>query len=151
MTRLACDYYRRSKYRLVALCALALAGCGGANQTAREAPTLAYERLQTARSTQLVQQLGRPPYIIKVAAGTAIPVDFDLDSRVLAVRDEDFVLVAKRDFYLLMRADGPPLLSEDGVEFEDKPRNYFRFGFRLRGQEPTTVDFALGVRPEKKP
>ena len=148
MTRLALDYYKRSKSWLLALCALALAGCGGANQTARQAPTIPYERLRTARSPELVRQLGRPPYIIKVSAGTVIPVDFDLDSRWLAVRDEDFVLVAKRDFYLLVRADGPPVLSEDGVEFEDKPRNYFRFGFRLRGREPTTVDLALGVRPE---
>jgi hypothetical protein len=150
MLRLAHNYYERSGYSALVAVGLALAGCAGPNSVARSAPTFPFESFENERSPELVRRLQNPPYIVKFKAGQVIPVDFTLDSQFLEAREEDFVIVAKRDFYLLFRADGPPLLSADGVEFEDRPRNYFRFGFRMKDREPTTIDFGLGVRPEKK-
>ncbi len=148
MVRLARDYYKRSF--LPAFAALLFGvGCAGPNQVARSAPTIDFESFDRDRSPELLRRLQKPPYIVKFRAGQVIPVDFTLDSKLMKTRDEDFVVVAKRDFYVLFRGDGPPLLSADGVEFEERPKNYFRFGFRLKGKEPTTIDLGLGVRPEK--
>ena len=146
-----CKYYNRRRNALLAGVWLLAGGCAGPNQVARGAPTLPFEQLQTQRSPELVQRLQHLPYIVKFSKGQAVPVDFTLDSIVFEVRDEDFVIVAKRDFYLLFREGGPPLLSLDGVEFEDRPRNYFRFGFKMYKNEPTVIDFALGVRPQNAP
>ena len=148
MFRLAHNYYNRSFMIPAAL--LFAVGCGGANQVARNAPTVPFDRFDSDRSSALLSQLQKPPYIVKFRAGQVIPVDFTLDSKLMRAQDEDFVVIAKRDFYVLFRSDGPPLLSADGVEFEERPKNYFRFGFRLRGKEPATIDLGLGVRPEKK-
>ena len=140
-------YYRRSK--IGCWIALALLGCAGPNAVARDAPTIEFEQLRAAPSSALAQQLGQPPYIIKFEAGEEIPVDFVLESTLLATRDEDFVLIAKRDVYLLIRDDGPPVLSADGVQFEAKKKNWFRFGFRVTKREPSSIDLGLGLHPER--
>ena len=135
-------YYQRNL--LLACAGLGFLGCAGPNRVARDARRFDFAQLDAERSPEVVRQLGRPPYIVRFEKGRTILVDFALDSKLFAVQDEDFTVVAKRDFYVLFREDGPPLLSEDGVEFEDRPRNFFCFGFRMRAKQPTTIDFALG-------
>ena len=91
------------------------------------------------------------PFVLHVAAGQEIPVDFRLESRVFTLDTGPLKLVAKRDFYVLFREDGPPLLSEDGVEFEERVNNTFRFGLRVVKDEPATVELFLGIRREPSP
>ena len=126
---------------------MGLAACAGPNQVARGAPRLSFKQLETERSPELVSRLGKLPYVLKFEAGQTLPVKFTLDSLVVDAKEADFVLVAKRDFYLLFQENGPPLLSLDGIEFEERPKNYFRLGFKMQKAEPTTIDLALGLRP----
>jgi len=58
-------------------------------------------------------------------------------------------LVARRDFYVLFRTDGPPLLSEDGVEFEDRPPGSFRLGLRAGRGEPTSIVAHVSLEPAR--
>jgi hypothetical protein len=145
MLRIVRNYYMCSGLAL-GVTLLAAGGCAGPNQVARTAPRIDFARFDAQRSPELVARLGKPPYVVYFEKGRVIPVDFALDSRLMSTRNEDFEIVVTQPFYVLFRADGPPLLSEDGVEFEERPENSFRFGFRLKGQEPTVVDLGLGIR-----
>lgn len=144
MLRFIRIYYMCSALTLGAT--LLAAGCAGPNQVARTAPRIDFAQFDTQRSPELVAQLGNPPYVVHFEKGRVIPVDFALESKLMSTQNEDFEIVVTRDFYVLFRADGPPLLSEDGIEFEEKHENSFRFGFRMKGQEPTVVDLGLGIR-----
>ena len=126
-------------------------GCAGPNQIAATAPRIPFSEIADGRASPHLQKLQAPPVVIHVQAGQKIPGDFAADSKLLAVEGGDFTLVAKRDFYVLFRTDGPPLLSEDGVEFEDQPRGTFMIGLRVLKDQPATVQLRVGVRPEGAP
>ncbi|HVZ31486.1 MAG TPA: hypothetical protein VG963_03625 [Polyangiaceae bacterium] len=136
---------------LALLSAVVGAGCAGPNAVARSAARVDFATLARAAD----QPDGRPPltlpFVLHVAAGQEVPLDFQLNSRVFALDPGPLKLVAKRDFYVLFRDDGPPLLSEDGQQFEVRPQNTFRFGLRVVKHEPAQVELYLGIRPEPQP
>src|SRR5262245_35868251 len=107
-------YYRRSSYLFLAL----LCGCAGANQVARNAPHLAYAELNGPNRKQALSTLSSGPTVIRFKRGERIPLDLALDSRLIQLEAPQLTLVAKRDFDLLLRPDGPLRVSGDGVDFE---------------------------------
>ena len=130
----------------------ALSACAGPNQVARTATRLSIQELDTGDRAAVLSRLSRLPVVLHFQKGDRIPVHFTLDSEFAALEVQPWTLVAKRDFYLLLRADGMPLLSRDGVDFEAprKNKNSFLFGFALEGQRPAELRIGLGIWPEAK-
>lgn len=133
-----------------ALLLLVAAGCAGPNQLARTAPVVPFPDIaQGQPPSQAIEHLQRLPFVLHVPKGQQIPVDFALDSGLFELETGDLRLVAKRDFWVLFRADGAPLLSDDGVEFEKRPRNAFSLGLRVEKDQPARVDVRLRVRGDE--
>jgi len=120
-------------------------GCAGPNAVARDATRI--EFVDVAQGQPEARRMTDLPFVLHVVAGQVIPIDWGIDSSLFSVEGGPARLVAQRDFYVLFRADGPPLLSEDGVEFEDRPPNAFRLGLRARRDEPTTIEAYVSIRP----
>ena len=139
-----------SPYRLfsVALLWLALApsGCAGPNSIAAGAPRIPFEQLDQKHHAAQLMGLSEQPVVIHFKEGQEIPFNFVLDSRLLSLTPPDMKLRVKTAFFLLLRADGPPLLSEDGVEFEEQPKNSFMLGFEVQRDKPPALNLRLGVR-----
>jgi hypothetical protein len=127
------------------------AGCAGPNAVARSAARVEFATLGQGADSPDAKSPLTLPFVLHVAAGQEVPLDFQLNSRLFALDRGPSKLVAKRDFYVLFRDDGPPLLSEDGQQFEQHPQNTFRFGLRVVKHEPTQVELYLGIRPEPQP
>jgi hypothetical protein len=138
----------RSSALIALLSAVVGAGCAGPNAVARSATRVEFAALGKGGESPDAKPPLTLPFVLHVAAGEEVPFDFQLNSRVFALDPGPLKLVAKRDFYVLFRNDGPPLLSEDGQQFEDRPQNTFRFGLRVVKNEPTKVELYLGIRPE---
>ena len=137
-------YYSRS---ILVCVLLGLTACAGPNAMARTIAPIGFGSLDHGDRHAHLQRLQRLPFIVHFRAGDTIPVDFVLDSSLLGLPPQSLSLVAKRDFYVLFREDGPPLLSEDGVDFERRSKNHFAFGFVLQGEEPARVKIGIGLRP----
>jgi hypothetical protein len=127
------------------------AGCAGPNAVARHAARVDFATLGRGTASPDGKSPLALPFVLHVAAGQEIPFDFQLNSRVFALDPGPLKLVAKRDFYVLFREDGAPLLSEDGQQFEERAQNTFRFGLRVVKHEPAKVELYLGIRPEPQP
>lgn len=132
-----------------ALLLLVAAGCAGPNQLARRAPVVPFPDIAQGLPSPAIEHLQRLPFVLHVPKGQQIPVDFALDSGLFDLETGDLRLVARRDFWVLFRADGPPLLSDDGVEFEKRPRNAFSLGLRVEKDRPARVDVRLRVRADE--
>ena len=143
MFRLAHNYYNRSFMIPAAL--LFAVGCGGANQVARNAPTVPFDRFDSDRSSALLSQLQKPPYIVKFRAGQVIPVDFTLDSKLMKAQDEDFVVIAKRDFYVLDRRCSAPTASSS----RSGRRTTFASASACGARNPRPSTSALGCGPRR--
>jgi hypothetical protein len=136
---------------LALLSAVSGSGCAGPNAVARSASRVEFATLGQGAESPAANSPLALPFVLHVAAGQEVPLDFQLNSRVFALNPGPLKLVAKRDFYVLFRDDGPPLLSEDGQQFEERRQNTFRFGLRVVKHEPTKVELYLGIRPESQP
>jgi hypothetical protein len=152
-------YYVRSNWAARALATLGLAllaaiagvGCAGPNQAARSARRITYADLDGPGRRAAFETLAELPVIVRFRKGDRVPVDLQLDSSLLQLESPGLVLIAKRDFHLLLRADAGPLLSENGVDFQPAAKNYFGFGFEVQRDQPTRLRVRLGVRPEAAP
>ena len=153
-------YYDRSNLWIGALLRVPLlllatfgSGCAGPNAMAADAPHLEYADLNGEQRRAALEQLARLPAIVAFSKGEQIPVELALDSSMIALADAKLTLIAKRDFFLLLRPDGAPLLSEDGVDFErgDRPENYFFFGFGVHRDAAPSVKVTVGLRPDSPP
>lgn len=143
-------YYDRSTtYTLLALLCLS-AGCAGANQVARDASRLTYAELNGPRRQQAVQTIASGPTVIHFQRGERIPVDLVVDSKLIQLEGQQLTVIAKRDFDLLLRPDGPIRLSADGIDFESHHENYFAFGFAVEREAATMLHVKFGVQPEAK-
>lgn len=142
-----CLTSRRVSLALLVLCTT-LAGCAGPNGVAARAPRIAFSDLDQGDKKALIQRLSQPPYVVHFKAGQRIPFSFALESRLFEMDVPPLTITAKRDFYLLIRANGPPLLSEDGVDFKKRVQNAFMFGFSLKKDRPTEVQAKILLRPE---
>lgn len=144
MNRRVLNYYARS----IVCLSLALAGCGaGPNQMAKRAGRVDFQELNGPDKRGVMKRLTHFPSIIHFKAGDRVPVEFIIDSELAEVEVKDMVLVAKRDFYLLLRPRGGPRLSRDGVNFEEGHKNWFSIGFAVTRREPAHLAVKLGVWP----
>jgi hypothetical protein len=123
--------------------------CAGPNTVARSAPRVAFTEIAQGQPGPAVERLQHVPFVLHVQQGQEIPVEFGLDSSLFSFEPGPMKLVAKRDFYVLFRKDGPPLLSDDGVEFEKRPKNAFMFGLSVQKDQPAKVELRLRVRAEE--
>jgi hypothetical protein len=160
---MSCDsnYYKHSNSRfapaacwqplpaLIAVCLLV--GCAGPNQLAAGARRVSFAELSGAQRGPAVERLARLPAVVHFRRGERVPLELVLDSALAELQAPALALVAKRDFYLLLRADGGPLLSADGVDFEAEQPNWFFFGFAVERAGPTAMRVVLGIRSERQP
>jgi len=128
---------------------LAIIGCGGPNQVAGGAQRLAYADLTGKERQAAFSSLTKGPAVVHFKKGDRVPVRVTLDSSLAQVQASELVLVVERDFYLLLDGDGPPRLSEDGVDFESKAKNYFLFGFNVPKEGEAGMVLQIGIRPER--
>lgn len=146
----ALKYYMRSIY-LLALLSFGF-GCAGANQVARNAAHVNYAELNGPNRKQALATIGGGgPAVIHFKRGERIPLHLALDSRLIELEATPLTLVAKHDFDLLLRPDGPLRISGDGVDFEGEHGNYFGFGFEVERDKATLLRVKLGVVPERQP
>jgi hypothetical protein len=152
------NYYVRSKLISFArawlvlppiLLGLTSSGCAGAGQAARGAQRVSYAELSGPQRQAAYEKLTRVPVVIQFRRGERIPVELKLDSSLIELQAPDLTLIAKRDFALLLRADGGPLLSTDGSNFTPSEKNYFILGFNVTRDEPTSMRVVFGVRPDQ--
>lgn len=139
-----------SPYHLFSFAGLWLAvmsnGCAGPNSVAATAPRIPFEQLNQKHHAAQLMGLNEQPVVIHFKEGQEVPFNFVLDSRLLALTPPEMKLRVKSAFFLLLRADGPPLLSEDGIEFEEQPKNSFMLGFAVERDKPAALHLRLGVR-----
>lgn len=129
--------------------ALLVIACAGPNQMAQRAPRLSFGDLSGAGRASAAQTLAQLPVVIHLKKGDRVPVDLQLDSEFASVQTERIELVAKREFYILLRPKGAPLLSDDGVDFTKRPReNYFTIGLHVTKKDPTVLIAYLGISPD---
>lgn len=144
-TRFRINFRARGTAGLLCLAAL---GCAGPNQIAATASRVSIAELNGNNRGAAAQKLSRMPVLLEFNAGDRIPVSLALDSELATLEAQEITLVAKRKFYLLLRDDGPPLLSGDGVEFEERRKNSFFMGFEVRKTHPTRMRLGVGIWPE---
>ena len=146
MRRLPSSWCRFSIVGL--LVALGSSGCAGPNQVAAGAPRIPFNEL--GHHTQQLMALGEQPVVIHFKVGQEVPLAFVMDSRLVTLAPQDLKLHVKSDFFLLLRADGPPLLSEDGVEFEEEMPNTFIVDFDApKTDQPGKMKLRLSLRSEQ--
>lgn len=124
-------------------------GCAGPNRMAQRAPHLVFSDLYGEGRANAAQKLVRLPLVIHLKKGDRVPVDLQIDSAFAVLETERIELIAKREFYILLRPKGPPLLSEDGVDFTKRTReNYFTVGLHVTKKDPTVLIAYLGISPD---
>lgn len=127
---------------------LALCGCASPNRTAAKAPHISYSELESNGGAKLFPQMTAPPYVLAFKAGEEIPLSFAFESKLVELDVPPLVIRAKRDFWILFRANGAPLVSLDGKDFTTKSMNSFMFGFRVVKDEPPSVQGKIRYRAD---
>ena len=125
-------------------------GCAGPNKIAANASRVTLAELNGTERADAFQKLSSLPTVLEFKQGDRVPVSLMFDSELAALEAPDFTLVAKRTFYVLLRSDGPPLLSRDGIDFEESHKNSFFVGFDVRRPKQTRMHIGLGIWPEGK-
>lgn len=143
----------RARAAALALLAASLASAcgGGPNRVAARAPRVAYAELSGANRKAAAQHLMRVPFVLTFRKGDRVPLSLSLESSLVELDIPELTLVAKRDFSLLFNDDGPPLLSEDGVDFEARHQNSFFFGLSVERERPARMQVGIRLRPEAPP
>lgn len=134
--------------------ALVLVACGASNsQLAQSAPRVPIAHIAELPEEARPKALASLPVVLEIRKGDRFPIHATLDSRLLALDAEGtWSLEAKENFYVLLREDGPPVVSEDGVDFDTKTRNSFAVGFKATKGEPAKVEIVIGFRgAEQRP
>ena len=139
------NYYLCSLLCLLGITAL---GCAGPNQVAAQASRVTLAELNGSQRANAFQKLTSLPTVLEFKQGDRVPVSLLFDSELATLEVPDFTMVAKRTFYVLLRSDGPPLLSRDGVDFEERRKNSFFVGFDVRRPKQTRMRIGLGIWPE---
>ncbi|MEO6602865.1 MAG: hypothetical protein ABIQ16_23475 [Polyangiaceae bacterium] len=120
-------------------------GCAGVNASAAHATRVNLSDLQGEQRGAALARLTQLPTVIALKRGERVPLSLGIDSELFALEGSGLVLLAKRDFFVLLRQDGPPLFSLDGVDFEQRHRNSFLVGFHVDKTQPTELQLRLGV------
>jgi hypothetical protein len=153
---LARKYYAHSNFSLLALAALlasGLIGCAAsATQLAREAPRVPIAHISELPEAERAQALAGLPMVLEVRKGDRFPIDALLDSTLLKLETpETWTVEALQPFYVLLRPEGPPLLSTDGVDFEQRAQNSFSFSFNAQKGQPARIRLAIRLRAAEPP
>jgi hypothetical protein len=139
-----------------ALAGLAL-GCGASNsQIAKSARRVPVAQLSTLPPAERASALASLPLILEIHKGDTFPVETLLESRLLALHSEGALRVeALETFYVLLNREGAPVVSHDGIAFDDAPgKNSFGVGVSATADKPATVHVSLrwhAPEPEKAP
>jgi hypothetical protein len=121
------------------LAATLSSACANPNRMATTAPRVPYADLEAGHAEKHVATLRQLPYILEFKAGQEIPLHFEVDSALVELEVPTLRVKAKRDFWVLLRPKGPPLISEDGKNFDQKVQNSFLFGLRVTKGEPPSL------------
>jgi hypothetical protein len=150
------NYYDNSNYRLRPLAALfaspllasVLLACGASSaQMARESPHVPIAHISELPEAKRASALASLPVVLEVRKGDRFPIEAVLDSTLLKLDSAGtWTVEALEPFYVLLRPEGPPLLSIDGVDFEQRMHNSFNFGFNAQKDQPTRIRLALRLR-----
>ena len=150
------NYYDNSNCRLRPLAALfaspllagALLACGASSaQMARESPHVPIAHINELPEAQRTSALASLPVVLEVRKGDRFPIEAVLDSTLLKLDSAGtWTVEALEPFYVLLRPEGPPLLSTDGVDFEQRMHNSFNFGFNAQKDQSTSIRLALRLR-----
>ena len=135
----------RARLLLAAALALLATGCGASNnqiaKTARRVPVAHISELPPGERATALASL---PVILEIRKGDSFPVEPVLESALVALHAEgNWVLEAKETFYVLLREEGPPVVSVDGVDFDAPGKNSFGIGFDSRQGQATKVRVAV--------
>ena len=85
--------------------------------------------------------------VLEVRKGDRFPIEAVLDSTLLKLDNAGtWTVEALEPFYVLLRPEGPPLLSIDGVDFDQRKHNSLNFCFNAQKDQPTRIRLALSLR-----
>jgi hypothetical protein len=91
--------------------------------------------------------------VLEVRKGDTFPVEALLESRLLELHAEGaWTVQARETFYVLLREEGPPVVSLDGLDFETPAKGSFGVGVDAHAGQPTKVRLALSwhaAQPEE--
>jgi hypothetical protein len=150
------NYYDHSKLFWafpVALLALSVAACGASNnQVAKTAPRVPIAHIATLPPEQRAQALARLPVILEIRKGDTFPIEPLLESQLVALHTEGtWNVEALQTFYVLLREEGAPVVSLDGVDFERRGQNSFGAGFEAKAGQPPKVRLAVKWHASAEP
>lgn len=139
-----CRARRLWRHTLVALALLAV-GCGASNtQVARSARRVPIAHISELPEEQRATALQSLPVILEFRKGDRFPLEVLLDSRLAALHTEgNWTVEARETFFMLLREEGPPAFSEDGVDFDASPRGSFGLGVDAQAGQPAKVRVVL--------
>lgn len=146
----------RRAWQLAQALALPLAGsliaCGASGtELARGAPRVPIAHLAELPEAERASSLSELPVVLEVRKGDRFPIEAVLDSTLLQLHtDGQWSVEALEPFYVLLRPSGPPLLSSDGVDFDQSAQNSFNFGFGAQRDRPASIRLALSLRPSPR-
>lgn len=92
------------------------------------------------------------PMFIGFKKGDKVPLELLLHGPMrVAEPDRTIQLEVQRDFFVLIRSDGPPRISYDGVHLAE-PGGSFRFGFSNTKRDGQSIKVELSIhQPEDDP
>lgn len=139
---------RRLAPVLAAALGLFALACGASNnqvaKTARRVPVAHIASMPPAEREKALTGL---PLILEIRKGDVFPIEPLLESRLVALHTEGaWKVEALETFYVLLREEGAPIVSVDGVDFEQHTRNSFGVGFDAQKGQPAKLRVALTWR-----
>ena len=139
--------HRRTPLLAAVLGLFALA-CGASNnQVAKSARRVPVAHIASLPEAEREKALTGLPLILEIRKGDVFPIEPRLESRLVALRTEGtWKAEALETFYVLLREEGPPIVSLDGIDFEQRAHNSFSVGFDAKKDQPTKLRIALTWR-----
>lgn len=139
----------RAAAPVLAACLIACSASG--TELARGAPRVPIAHLSELPEAERASSLSALPVVLEVRKGDRFPIEAILDSTLLRLHtDGEWSVEALEPFYVLLRPSGPPLLSSDGVDFDQSAQNSFNFGFGAERGRPANIRLALSLRAGPK-
>jgi hypothetical protein len=138
--------WRRAVSMLVSLTlAPLLVSCAASNtRVARSARRVPVAHIQDLPPPERPKALASLPLVLEIRKGDRFPMEVVLDSRLITLHTEGtWTMEAKQTFFVLLREDGPPVISADGVDFDHKANNSFGIGFETHEGQPAKLRIAL--------
>jgi hypothetical protein len=124
---------------------LLASACGASNnQIAKSARRVPVAHMATLPPDERAKALATLPVILEIRKGDTFPVEALLESRLVALHTEGAWRVeALQTFYVLLREEGAPVVSVDGVDFDQPVQNSFGAGFNAQKEQPTKIQLVV--------